>query len=301
MGHERERDEADGTAGRAAAGHLELPDSGERPPHVAALYDCGDDPYATDQLAILCVAPVEHCTVSQSRDQITGSERNGATTGKSGLRTVEGQESERELDAGEDAKEEKMEQAKRFERLDPLLSGTNRRRWCVTINFRTSAIALFRGFRAETFPSRLRQRDREESGLRHEQDERENRRGGIDVELGAQQQILPKRHGLGGKVRADGRADAEAYREGDANVREGLCTVGGRGDVGEDRAFFMQVSIAAGDHAKKMTYIANWTLPSLSPPMTRESMYDAKVVLFIQLQKQGEYQFATNVTRRRIR
>jgi hypothetical protein len=33
-----------------------------------------------------------------------------------------------------------------------------------------------------------------------------------------------------------------------------------------------------------MTYIANWTLPSLSPPMTRESMYVAKVVLFIQLQ-----------------
>ena len=38
---------------------------------------------------------------------------------------------------------------------------------------------------------------------------------------------------------------------------------------------------------KMTTYIANWTLPSLSPPMTRESMYDAKVVLFIQLQQQG--------------
>jgi hypothetical protein len=32
-----------------------------------------------------------------------------------------------------------------------------------------------------------------------------------------------------------------------------------------------------------MTYIANWTLPSLSPPMTRDSIYDANVVLFIQL------------------
>jgi hypothetical protein len=41
--------------------------------------------------------------------------------------------------------------------------------------------------------------------------------------------------------------------------------------------------IGAIDHAAEMTYIANWTLPSLSPPMTRESMYDAKVVLFIQL------------------
>lgn len=61
MGHERERGEADGTAGRAAAGDLELPDSGDRAPHVAALHDCGDDAYAADQLAILCVAPIEHC------------------------------------------------------------------------------------------------------------------------------------------------------------------------------------------------------------------------------------------------
>jgi hypothetical protein len=37
---------------------------------------------------------------------------------------------------------------------------------------------------------------------------------------------------LGCKVRADGRTDAEAYREGDAHMGEGLCAVGGRGDVG---------------------------------------------------------------------
>jgi hypothetical protein len=40
-------------------------------------------------------------------------------------------------------------------------------------------------------------------------------------------------------------------------------------------------------HALKMTYIASWTLPSLSPPMTRESMYDAKVVLLIHLREQA--------------
>jgi hypothetical protein len=68
VGHERERDEADGTAGCAAARHLELPDLGERAPHVPALYDCGDDPYAADQLAILSVAPVEHCMTKSRSD-----------------------------------------------------------------------------------------------------------------------------------------------------------------------------------------------------------------------------------------
>jgi len=33
--------------------------------------------------------------------------------------------------------------------------------------------------------------------------------------------------------------------------------------------------------------------------MTRESMYDAKVVLFIQLQQKGEISLPRNVTRRR--
>ena len=42
------------------------------------------------------------------------------------------------------------------------------------------------------------------------------------------------------------------------------------------------------------THIANWTLPSLSPPMTRESMYDAKVVLFIHLREPKK----VNVARR---
>lgn len=89
----------------------------------------------------------------------------------------------------------------------------------------------------EPFTARLGQRDREENSLRHEQDKRENRRGGIYVELGAQQ-LARRRHGSGGKVRADGRTDAEAYRECDAHMREGLCAVGRRGDVREDRAFF---------------------------------------------------------------
>jgi hypothetical protein len=48
---------------------------------------------------------------------------------------------------------------------------------------------------------------------------------------------LPEHHGSGGKVRADGRTDTETYRECDAYMREGLCAVGGRGDVREDRAF----------------------------------------------------------------
>jgi hypothetical protein len=41
-----------------------------------------------------------------------------------------------------------------------------------------------------------------------------------------------------------------------------------------------------------VTYIANWTLPSLSPPMTRESMYDANVVLFIHLREQNKVNVA---------
>lgn len=40
---------------------------------------------------------------------------------------------------------------------------------------------------------------------------------------------------------------------------------------------------AIGGLRKRETYIASWTLPSLSPPMTRESMYDAKDVDWIHL------------------
>ena len=135
-----------------------------------------------------------------------------------------------------------MEHTERFERFDPLLGGTSRLHWCATIIFGVSSVALlFRALRVEPFTPRLWQRDREESGLRHEEDEREDCRSGVDVELGAQQQFLPERHGSGGKVRADGRADAEAYRKGDAHMRKGLCTIGGRGDVGEDRAFFQSM------------------------------------------------------------
>lgn len=60
MRDECEKEEADGAAGRAAPGHVELPDSRERAAHVAALHDCGDDADAADQLAVLCVAPIEH-------------------------------------------------------------------------------------------------------------------------------------------------------------------------------------------------------------------------------------------------
>lgn len=60
MRDEREQEEAEGAAGRAAPGHLELSDSGEGASHVAALQGCGDDADATDQLAVLCVAPIEH-------------------------------------------------------------------------------------------------------------------------------------------------------------------------------------------------------------------------------------------------
>lgn len=90
---------------------------------------------------------------------------------------------------------------------------------------------------AETLSTRFWQRDREEGCLRQEQDQRDNRRGGINVELGAEQS-LPEWYGLGGEVRANGRPDAETYREGDTHMGEGLCAVGGCGDVGEDRACF---------------------------------------------------------------
>jgi len=69
VGNERECDEADRTAGCATAGDLELPDSSECASHVATLHDCGDDSYAADQLAILCIAPVEYCAAK--RDQMT--------------------------------------------------------------------------------------------------------------------------------------------------------------------------------------------------------------------------------------
>ena len=110
------------------------------------------------------------------------------------LRTVKGQECEGKLDAGKDAKKKEVEHAERLERLDSLLSGTNRRRRCATIarDLRTSgwgSVAITLLFRAlhvgGPLASRLGQRDREENGFRHEQDEREDRRCGIDVELGA--------------------------------------------------------------------------------------------------------------------
>lgn len=151
-----------------------------------------------------------------------------------------------------------MEGAEGLERLDPLFSGANWRHRRVTIVFFHPIIArdlrisrwglvtivlLFRALHVEEpFTSRLGQRDREENSLRHEQNEREYRRSGIDVELGAAQLGLSEYHRSGGKVRADGRADAEAYRECDAYVREGLCAVGGRGDVGEYRAFVFKLN-----------------------------------------------------------
>ena len=66
-------------------------------------------------------------------------------------------------------------------------------------------------------------------------------------------------------------------------MSESLCAVGRRSDVRKDRTSRFEYH----DHGRvDVTYIANWTLPSLSPPMTRESKYDAKVVLFIHLREQ---------------
>jgi len=59
VGKEGQRDERDGAAGHTPTRHLELTDSCERAPHIAALYDCGDYAYAADQLAVLRIAPVE--------------------------------------------------------------------------------------------------------------------------------------------------------------------------------------------------------------------------------------------------
>ena len=124
-----------------------------------------------------------------------------------------------------------MEHAERLEYLDALLSRANQRRGRLTVFFNVRITA--------SLSPRLGQRDREESRLHHEQDQREDRGGGINVQLGRPKHGLSERDRLGGKVRADGRTDAEAYGEGDAHVGEGLCAVGGRGDVGEDRAFFL--------------------------------------------------------------
>lgn len=117
-----------------------------------------------------------------------------------------------------------MEHAERLEYLDTLLSRANLRRGRLTIFFQVRITA--------SLSPRLGQRDREEHRLHHEQDQRENSGGGINVQLGGPEDGFPERDGLGCKVRADGRTDAEAYREGDAHMGEGLCAVGGRGDVG---------------------------------------------------------------------
>ena len=58
------------------------------------------------------------------------------------------------------------------------------------------------------------------------------------------------------------------------------------GVVMSERIALVGLSVINTDTDVDVTYIANWTLPSLSPPMTRESKYDANVVLFIHLCEQ---------------
>ena len=67
LGEQGKCDEREGTAGHAAAGHLELPDARECAPHVAALEDCGHYAYAADQHAVLRIAPVEYCRNARVR------------------------------------------------------------------------------------------------------------------------------------------------------------------------------------------------------------------------------------------
>ena len=76
-------------------------------------------------------------------------------------------------------------------------------------------------------------------------------------------------------------------------MSESLCTVGRRGDVRKYRTSRIEYH----DHGRvDVTYIANWTLPSLSPPMTRESKYDANVVLFIHL-RERKSQYIRRISR----
>lgn len=96
----------------------------------------------------------------------------------------------------------------------------------------TSRLLLLRR-RHDALAARLGECNGEEDGLRDEQHEREERGRGVDIELRAPA-VHRLRQGAGGEVRADGWADAEAYRESDADVRERLRAGGRRRYVGED-------------------------------------------------------------------
>ena len=85
------------------------------------------------------------------------------------------------------------------------------------------------GFYRKSLPARRRERDVDEGSLGEQEHECKGRRHGIDVELNRAEGMG---EGRGGEVGANGRPDAEADGESDADVGEGGGALGRCGDVG---------------------------------------------------------------------
>ena len=86
-----------------------------------------------------------------------------------------------------------------------------------------------RRLHSEPLPARLRERDVDESSLGEQKHECKGRRHGVDVELNGAEDV---RERGGCEVGANGRPDAEADGESDADVGEGGGALGRCGDVG---------------------------------------------------------------------
>lgn len=97
-------------------------------------------------------------------------------------------------------------------------------RMAVTVSIRMNTIAIhscainlgLRIRRGDAFAPRLGERNNQEGSLRKEQNQRQNGRRGVDVEL--RPPCARERDGAGRKVRANGGPDAEADRKRDADM-----------------------------------------------------------------------------------
>ena len=95
-------------------------------------------------------------------------------------------------------------------------------------------VSVLRKFLRALAP-RLRKGEDQEGCLKGQQHEREDCRRGVHVQLEAGR-LERCRERLGGEVRADGRSDAEADGESNADVCDCFCAIRRSGDVGQDGA-----------------------------------------------------------------
>jgi hypothetical protein len=159
---------------------------------------------------------------------------------RTGRRTIKGKEGKREFDAGEDAEEEEVQLTERLEQRETLLDGAlarDARRDAVALLARAVDYRLLGrrfGSLREALSARLGQGKHEEERLGNKQDNRQERRCSVDVQLEAKGGAEDDRARR--KVCTNGRPNAEANREGDAHVRKRLGTRLGRCDIGKNRA-----------------------------------------------------------------